>query len=69
MANISPGNNKEIKPEKSKLSEQDVRSLLIVCTELVNLCARLTGKIDPAATEMLTQVMDEIVSGHKSQLR
>ena len=69
MANISPGNNKEIKPEKSKLSEQDVRSLLIVCTELVNLCARLTGKIDPAATEMLTQVMDEIVSGNKSQLR
>jgi hypothetical protein len=69
MANISPGNNKEIKPEKSKLSEQDVRSLLIVCTEFVNLCARLTGKIDPAATEMLTQVMDEIVSGNKSQLR
>jgi hypothetical protein len=60
MVAISRSSNKEIKPEKSRLSEQDVRSLLIVCTEFINLCARLTGKIDPAATEMLAHAMDEI---------
>jgi hypothetical protein len=69
MVATSFSNNKEIKPDKSRLSEQDVRSLLIVCAEFVNLCARLTGKIDPAATEMLAHAMDEIVSGNKSKLQ
>lgn len=55
--------------KQSRLSEQDVRSLLIVCTEFVNLCAKLTGKIDPAATTMLSHVMDEIVTGNKSKLQ
>jgi hypothetical protein len=63
------GKHKKADLEKSRLSEQDVRSLLITCTEFVNLCARLTGKIDPAATEMLAHVMDEIVSGNKSKLQ
>ena len=52
----------EISAEKSQLSKQDIRLLLIVCTELVNLCAKLTGKIDPAAAAMLTYVRDDIVS-------
>ena len=39
--------------DKSQLSKQDLRLMLIMCTELVNLCAKLTGKIDPAATAML----------------
>ena len=51
--------------EKSKLSEQDVRLLLIMCTELVNLCAKLTGKIDPAAAAMLAYVRDDIQSENK----
>jgi hypothetical protein len=33
-----------------------------MCTEFVNLSAKLTGKIDPAATAMLAYVRDEIVS-------
>ena len=43
--------NKKSGPEteKSQLSKQDVRLLLIMCTELVNLSAKLTGKIDPSS--------------------
>jgi hypothetical protein len=56
-------------PEKSQLSKQDVRLLLVMCTELVNLCARLTGKIDPAAAAMLAYVRDDIVSENKNELQ
>jgi hypothetical protein len=55
--------------EKSQLSKQDVRLLIIMCTELVNLCVKLTGKIDPAAAAMLSYVRDDIVSTSKDELR
>lgn len=48
--------------KKSELSRRDLGPLLIVCTELVNLCAQLTGKIDPAAVAMLAYVRDDIRS-------
>jgi hypothetical protein len=57
------------KVEKSQLSKQDVRLLLVMCTELVNLCAKLTGKIDPAAAAMLAYVRDDIVSESKVELQ
>jgi hypothetical protein len=62
--------NKKSGPEteKSQLSKQDVRLLVIMCTELVNLCAKLTGKIDPAAAAMLTYVRDDLVSTNKDEL-
>jgi hypothetical protein len=62
--------NKQSVPEteKSYLAKQDVRLLLVVCTELVNLCAKLTGKIDPAAAAMLTYVRDDIVAMSKDEL-
>jgi hypothetical protein len=47
---------------KSQLSKQDLRLMLVMCTELVNLCAKLTGKIDPAAAAMLAYVRDDIAS-------
>jgi hypothetical protein len=53
---------------KSHLSEQDIRLLLVMCTELVNLCAGLTGQIDPAAAAMLAYVRDEIISESKVKL-
>lgn len=63
-------NNKaESGPEKSQLSKQDLRLLLVMCTEMVNMCAKLTGKIDPAAAAMLTYVKDDIVSENKSELQ
>ena len=48
--------------DKSQLSKQDLRLMLVMCTELVNLCAKLTGKIDPAAAAMLAYVRDDITS-------
>lgn len=60
---VAVGKNKlASESEKSNLSKQDVRLLLIMCTELVNLCAKLTGKIDPAAAAMLAYVRDDIAS-------
>jgi len=65
--------SKKLKPEaipdKSRLSQQDVRLLLVVCTELVNLCAKLTGRIDPAAAAMLAYVRDDIQPENNSQLQ
>ena len=55
--------------EKSQLSEQDLRLMLVMCTELVNLCAKLTGKIDPAAAAMLTYVRDDIASENNLELQ
>jgi hypothetical protein len=55
--------------EKSQLSIQDTRLLIVMCTELVNLCARLTGKIDPAAAAMLAYVRDDIVAESKIELQ
>lgn len=59
----------ETEAERSQLSKQDTRLLLVMCTELVNLSAKLTGKIDPAAAAMLTYVRDDIVSESKLELR
>jgi hypothetical protein len=59
----------EITTEKTELSKQDVRLMLVMCTELVNLCAKLTGKIDPAAAAMLAYVRDDIVSESKLELQ
>jgi hypothetical protein len=59
----------ETDAEESQLSKQDARLLLVMSTELVNLCAKLTGKIDPAAAAMLAYVRDEIVSENKAELR
>ena len=63
------GEKSELNTEKSQLSKQDVRLLLVMCTELVNLCAKLTGKIDPAAAAMLAYVRDDIVSESKLELQ
>ena len=54
--------------DRSQLSKQDLRLVLVMCAELVNLCAKLTGKIDPAAAAMLGYVRDEIVSENKLEL-
>ena len=55
--------------DKSQLSKQDLRLMLVMCTELVNLCAKLTGKIDPAAAAMLAYVRDDIASENNHELQ
>ena len=54
--------------DKSQLSKQDIRLMLVMCTELVNLCAKLTGQIDPAAAAMLAYVRDDIASENNLDL-
>jgi hypothetical protein len=58
----------ETLPEQSKLSERDIRMLLVVCSELVNFCASVTRNIDPAAAAMLAYVRDDIRSESKIKL-
>jgi hypothetical protein len=57
----------ESETDKSQLSKQDLRLMLVMCTELVNLCAKLTGRIDPAAAAMLAYVRDDIASEKQSR--
>jgi hypothetical protein len=52
----------------SQLSERDIRVLLVLCSELVNLCAKVTGQIDPAVGAMLAYVRDDIRFESKSLL-
>ena len=59
----------ETDAEKSHLSKQNVHLLLVMCTEFINLCARLTGNIDPAAAAMLTYVRDDIQSENETELQ
>ena len=55
--------------DKSQLSKQDLRLMLIMCAELVNLCANLTARIDPAAAAMLAYVRDDIASENNLELQ
>ena len=66
---MSVSKKSEILAETSQLSKQDIRLLLIMCTDFVNLCAKLTGKIDPAAAAMLAYIRDDIQSEDKSELQ
>jgi hypothetical protein len=59
----------ESETDKSQLSQQDLRLMLVMCAELVNLCVKLTGKIDPAAAAMLTYVRDDIASENNLELQ
>jgi hypothetical protein len=54
---------------QSQLSKHDIRLMLVMCTDLVTLCARLTGRVDPAAAAMLTYVRDDIVAENKNELQ
>jgi hypothetical protein len=54
--------------ETAQLSERDIRVLLVLCSELVNFCAKVTGQIDPAAGAMLAFVRDDIRFESKSIL-
>jgi len=54
--------------EESKLSKEDIGLLLVACTDLVNLCTKITGKIDPAAAAMLAYVRDDIVAENEDEL-
>jgi hypothetical protein len=65
-----PGGDQKagLESEESRLSERDTRLLLVMCAELANLLAKVTGTIDPAAAAMLAYVRDDIRFENKSGL-
>jgi hypothetical protein len=54
--------------EESNLSERDTRLLLVICTELANLLAKITAVVDPAAAAMLAYVRDDIRFQNQSRI-
>jgi hypothetical protein len=66
---VQVNNKSDTDIEKSQLSKRDIRLMLVMCTEFVNLCARLTGKIDPAAGAMLAYVRDDIIAENKNEMQ
>ena len=59
------GKKSEPTVTKSQLSERDVKAILLLCTELLTLCAKLAGNVDPTAASMITYVRDEIDQENK----
>jgi len=43
-----------------KLSPAQVEKMLFICSELLSLCATVTGKIDPAVGRLLEYVREEV---------
>lgn len=46
--------------EELRLSAAETRVLMSICAELLDLCARVSGKIDPTAAMMVTWARDEV---------
>jgi hypothetical protein len=49
--------------EDVSLTPSDARRLIGICVDLIDLCAKVTGKIDPAVASMLAYARDEVGSG------
>ena len=46
--------------EELRLSAAETRVLMSICAELLDFCARVSGKIDPTAALMVTWARDEV---------
>jgi len=44
------------------LTASEARRLLGICIELIDLCARVTGKIDPSVGSVVEYVRDEAIA-------
>jgi hypothetical protein len=54
---------------RSKLNEQDAIRILEIFSDLTELCAKLTGEIDPAAMTILRQVVNDMLPETKTILK
>ena len=50
-------------PEDIRLTPSDACRLIAICIDLIDLCARVTGKIDPALASIVAYARDEALSG------
>ena len=56
-------NNEATEPEEFTLTVSDAYRLMGACIELVNLCSKVTGKIDPALGSMVDYARQEALGG------
>jgi hypothetical protein len=49
--------------EDMGLTPSDVSRLVAICIDLIDLCAKVTGKIDPAVATIVGYARDEALSG------
>ncbi len=45
-----------------RLTPSDARRLMAICIDLIDLCAKVTGKIDPALASIVNYARDEAFS-------
>jgi hypothetical protein len=50
-------------PEDIRLTPSDACRLIAICIDLIDLCAKVTGKIDPALASIVAYARDEALSG------
>jgi hypothetical protein len=48
--------------EQATLTAFEAQRLIGICAELVDLCSKVTGQIDPAVGEMIAFAHDEVLS-------
>jgi hypothetical protein len=49
--------------EDVSLTPSEVCRLVAICIDLIDLCAKVTGKIDPALASIVAYARDEALSG------
>lgn len=48
--------------EEISLTPSDACRLMAICIDLIDLCAKVTGKIDPAVASIISYARDEALS-------
>jgi hypothetical protein len=49
--------------EEIRLTPSDAYRLMAICIDLIDLCSKVTGKIDPAVASIVGYARDEALSG------
>jgi hypothetical protein len=52
--------------EEIGLTASEARRLMAICVELIDLCAKLTGRIEPAVGSIVGYARDEALSALKN---
>ena len=58
----APSKKKKLKIEDVTLTASEACRLIGICIELIELCAKVTGKIDPAVGSIIGFARDEALS-------
>jgi hypothetical protein len=51
-----------VEPEEIGLTRSEACRLMAICVDLIDLCAKVTGKIDPALGSIVGYARDEALS-------